>query len=324
MKFNLHLAEIERKEMGPMDPNKRRLNMCERTLPFSDSFFSSFKNSLTQEDFIYYSSDIDLRIKLAEFNGVSKENIYVAAGSDSVLNTLFDVFVSPGSEVVMPEAHFPMYDVYLKQNQGKKITFKYQLVDNKLKLNTEIYCGPNVNLIIIGNPNSPVGDLVSLAEIEKLTLTNIPIVLDQAYGEFGKTEVPLSWIDKGIVFVNSFSKGIGSAGCRIGYCIANKEIVDLLNKRKRMFEISSISKKFAIHLLNNFQEVNKYVNQIVVERELLKRRFNLIQFGNWLHLDQDKYLGITDKWEVKVDATLPLIPNKFIRMSIFPGINEHI
>ena len=322
MKMNTHLLSVERKEMGTFDPSKRRLHMCERTLPFGESLFNSFRDSITPEDLMYYSGDLDLRQKLAEHHGVEVENIFVGAGSDSVLNTIFDVFVSPGSNVYMPEAHFPMYDVYLGQNQGIKKTFKYELYNQKLKLNTSIEYN-NINLIILGNPNSPVGDLVSLSNIERLARV-APLVLDQAYGAFGKTEVPIEWIDRGIMFVNTFSKSWGAAGCRVGYCIASKEIVSLLNKRKRMFELSTVSKKFAMFLLDNKEVVDDYVQQIVNEREFLKTKLNLVQYGNWIHLPQHKYSHITKSWEVKQNATLPKLFGEFLRVTIFPDINEYL
>lgn len=322
MKMNSHLLSVERKEMGTFDPSKRRLHMCERTIPFSENLFEAFRNSITPDDLMHYSGDLDLRQKLAEQHGVDVENIFVGAGSDSVLNTIFDVFVSPGSNVYMPEAHFPMYDVYLGQNQGTKKTFKYELYDQRLKLNTSIDYN-NVNLIILGNPNSPVGDLVSLNNIDRLAKV-APLVLDQAYGDFGKTEVPIEWINRGIMFVNTFSKSWGAAGCRVGYCVANKEIIGLLNKRKRMFELSTVSKKFALFLLDHKDIVHNYVEQIILERELLKTKFNLIQYGNWIHLPQHKYSHITEVWEVKQNAILPKLFGEFMRITIFPGINEYL
>ena len=323
MNLNSHLISVERKEMGTFDQTKRRLHMCERTLPFGENLFDSFKESISPDDLMFYSSGIDLREKLANYHGVSSDNIFVGAGSDSVLNTIFDVFVSPCSNVWMPEAHFPMYDVYLGQNQGNKKTFKYELTNNRLKLNTSIDFD-NANLIILGNPNSPVGDIVSLDDIERLSSEGIPLVLDQAYGEFGKTEVPISWISRNIILVNSFSKSWGAAGCRVGYCVANKQIVSLLNKRKRMFEISTISKKFAMFLMDNKSAVDDYIEQIVHEREFLKTKFNFIQYGNWIHLPQHKYSHITKSWEVKQNATLPKIFGEFMRVTIFPGINEYL
>lgn len=323
MKLNSHLISVERKEMGTFDPVKRRLHMCERTLPFGETLFNLFKDSISPDDLMYYSGDSDLKEKLADLHNVSIENIFIGAGSDSVLNTIFDVFVCPGSNVYMPEAHFPMYDVYLGQNQGNKKTFKYELVNNKLKLNTS-FESDNVNLIILGNPNSPVGDLVSLENIETLSSKGVPLVLDQAYGDFGKTEVPISWINRDIIFVNTFSKSWGAAGCRVGYCVANKDIISFLNKRKRMFELSTISKKFAMFLINNKQVVDDYIEQIVNEREHLKTKFNFIQYGNWIHLPQHKYSHIAKSWEVKHHATLPRIFGEFMRVTIFPGINEYL
>lgn len=327
MKYKKFIDSVVRRPMSPSDPNKRRLHMCERNVPFSDELFTEFISTLRQEDFVNYptgTDDLKARISRFHFN-VGVDRIFIGHGSDSVLNTIFNLFVTPGSKVLMPEAHFPMYDVYLQQNQGVKETLKYEIdSDGRLSLNTNFDESilDEVSLIIVGNPNSPVGDCLSHKELERLASYGIPLVIDQAYGEFGKTEFGFENLSSGVIFVNTFSKAWGAAGCRVGYAIALAPIIDKLNRLKPMFELSEVSKKFALFLMNNNQEVAKYVDEVIIEREYLGKVFQHVRFGNWIHVPSDFPL-IDPSWEIKSGVSLPRVDEKFSRISIFSGMYSY-
>lgn len=324
MKHKSYLDNVERKTMVQPSPGKRRLHMCERTEDFNKIIFDSFIKSISQADIINYNDTSILKKRLADFHGVEPENIFLGSGSDQVLSTIFNVFVEKDSYVIMPEARFPMYDVYAQQNQAQIFDLRYDRNDQLLT-----YVPPHIlnktSLYVIGNPNSPVGDVLTLDQIEKIALSGIPLVLDQAYGDFGNTYVPTAFVNSGVIFVNSFSKSWGAAGLRIGYAIASKETVTILNKLRQMFEVSSLSQKFALTLLDNIGLCKQYFNEIIIERTELQRLPDVISnYGNWIHLPQEKYLKLclANNWEVKVDVTLPNREGKLIRMSIFKGLHK--
>lgn len=322
-KYNQHIDKVFRKRGKESSPGKRRLHMSERTENFPDWFFDSFVSSLTQSDFIEYRWPDELKERIAQKHNVSIDNVFVGPGSEFILSCIFSVFVSEDSEVWMPEAHFPMYDVFLAQNRGTKKEFFY---DETLQLifNDSAKCG---NLTILGNPNSPVGDCVPLSFIEKLK-GSTPVVLDQAYGEFGKTDVPVEWITEGIIFVNTFSKAYGAAGCRIGYAIADTNIVSLLEKFKLGFDLANPSAKFAIHLLDHQQVVDEYVTSIILERDKISKLNTdlvLVKKGNWVHLNQEVFTPLIDPyWEIRKDIILPKVKNPYLRITIFSGIYDLI
>ena len=323
MRYRKHLDGIIRKSVPKFDPTKVRLHMCERTKPFSEEMFGRFLSSLSQEDFITYGDCIDLKDRLAKKHGVKPSNIYIGAGSSYVLDSIFRVFVEKGSWVVMPEAHFPLYDVFVEQNQANVELLPYFNVNGKLTMGTSVK-QDYPRLIIIGNPNSPVGDVVGLDRIKQLAALGAPLVIDQAYGEFGKTEVPISMIEKDVIFVNTLSKGFGAAGIRVGYAVANEKIITLLDKFRQMFEVTNVSQKFALFLLDNEKEMLDYCESIVLERSKLRDKLEHVYFGNWVHIPHDKYCKLGNlSWEVKTGTKLPLLDGEFVRISIFEGLNEY-
>ena len=330
MKFNKHLLDVERKITNiHLKSSGRRLHMCERTAPFPEEFFKEFMLNLTQDDFINYPDSNELKQRIASRNGVSKENVFIGPGSDFVLSVLFNVFIEPETKALMPEAHFPMYSVYLAQSQGTPLHLKYYLDDHSC-LKLDIKSSPflddhNLQLIVIGNPNSPVGDLIDLEDVELLKSTGLPLVVDQAYSDFGKTDIPLEWVTNGnVILVNTFSKGYGGAGIRVGYCIANKEIIDIMNKLRLPFEVSGVSQKFAAFLMYRFAVHDKYVKEIISERTRLAAFIQHVQYGNWIHIPEGFFYEFINRHTVREHVYLPCIKRAFSRVTIFSGITDEL
>jgi histidinol-phosphate aminotransferase len=324
MKYNKHLDALKRVvNTTPPDRSLVRMHAGERTESFHDSFFETFLSTLTQRDFIEYPDVTELRNKLAAKHNVKPSNIFISPGSDYALAALFYAFVEPGTSVLMPEARFPMYDVYLAQCQGTAIEMKYTMVDGKHKLNVGYVPGAaqGVRMVVVGNPNSPVGDVLTIDEFSMLERFECPIVVDQAYGEFGKTDLSIELIEKNYVFVNTFSKGFGAAGIRVGYAVANEKIIELMGKYRLMFEVTGVSAKFAEYLLDHQSVLDEYIVKINAEREKLKSIGVHVNGGNWVHLHQ-AYANRIHKYTFKHGVRLPHVEEPLIRINIFEGISD--
>lgn len=324
MKYNKRLANVKRvSNIQQTVDSKIRMHAGERVTRFSKDFLDDFKKSLTSESFSEYPNLYNLKKKLAKKHGVDIDNIFISAGSDYSLAALFYTFVEEDTEVIMPEARFPMYDVYLSQVGGRLLEIPYTKHNDSLKLDIErTQAARNeVRLIVVGNPNSPVGDSIELRDFEKLEKYGCPIVVDQAYAEYGATELPISLIEKNYVFVNTFSKAFGAAGIRVGYTIASKEIIERLNSYRMMFEVSTISCKFAEYLLDHEQTMVEYVKSINAEKDLLRDYGISLRGGNWIHLDE-KYSEALSEYSYKSGCKLPLSDVSLIKIGIFPGLHQ--
>jgi histidinol-phosphate aminotransferase len=324
MKYNKHLDSLQRVGNYPLaDTSKIRMHAGERVKPFHSSFFERFLSTLEQKDFIEYPDLSSLRTKLASKHNVKPSNIFISPGSDYSLAALFYAFVEQGTSVVMPEARFPMYDVYLAQSQGTAQDLSYTMDDGILRLQLDPLpgVGQDVRMVVVGNPNSPVGDCLSLEDFVKLESYDCPIIIDQAYGEFGKTEVPIELIEKNYVFVNTFSKAFGAAGIRVGYVVANEKIIELISKFRLMFEVTGVSAKFAEYLLDNQDIVDEYCDEIIAERDKLKDIGVQVNYGGWVHIDE-KFKDTLDKYTFKQSVRLPLHQTPLLRINVFEGLHE--
>jgi histidinol-phosphate aminotransferase len=111
---------------------------------------------------------------------------------------------------------------------------------------------PQTKEIFIANPNNPTGTLVTQEQIDRF-MAKVPdhvvVVFDEAYYEFlDNPPDTLKYVREGrnVVVLRTFSKIQGLAGTRIGYGIANKEFIDVLQRTRQPFNINSIAQAGAL------------------------------------------------------------------------------
>jgi len=288
-------------------PIGKRLHACERAEPFDDRRWHEFLETLTQDDFINYPNDLELRKTIAKMHKVPLENIMLFAGADGALSCIFQCFTEQKTQIIMPEFHFPMYDIYAKQNACSVVLLKYDGLTLTSTTNTIADCP---RLVIIANPNSPIGDSPSVDLFADLEKYNVPIVVDSVYSDFGSTQLDIyDKLSKNYIFVHSLSKSFGGAGARVGYVIANAHIISILNKMRPIFPITGASIKFAVWALSNIGSRDKYVATIIRNREKIAKFYPWNIGGNWVHVPQAKFLKMFASTGAvfKTDVKLPNI-----------------
>ena len=115
------------------------------------------------------------------------------------------------------------------------------------------------------NPNNPTGTVAERSEIVEL-LNEVPprvlLVMDEAYIDFLPSPVDLvPFIRRGLkpnlLLMRTFSKIYGLAGLRIGYGIAQPELIAALEKVRQPFNINSLAQAGAIAALDDEEHLNR-------------------------------------------------------------------
>ncbi len=216
---------------------------------------------------------MELREALASEFGVSADQILAGNGSDELISYIISAFGGNESAVIFPVPTFSIYEIFARLWGTKVISIPLS-EDFDLKTNEIISAMNSVNrsIVFISFPNNPTGNCFSeqaILEIIENSRSSI-IVLDEAYYEFSqKTFMPLLKLHNNIIILRTFSKAYGLAGLRVGYMIANKEIIDQILKIKMVYNINSLSQKIALILLRYKNEMSKYINIILQERDKL-------------------------------------------------------
>jgi histidinol-phosphate aminotransferase len=92
--------------------------------------------------------------------------------------------------------------------------------------------------IVLANPNAPTGRALSRDELAALLDSNTDrlVVIDEAYFGFGaESAVPLLADHDNLIVTRSLSKSHALAGMRVGYAMAQPNLVEGLNRVKDSF-----------------------------------------------------------------------------------------
>ena len=167
---------------------------------------------------------------------VTPEMIYSGNGSDEVLSFVFYAFFDSSKKFVMPQFTYSFYPVYAgfynipMDNVPLRADWTLD-TDEMLKR-----AGGNKGGIIFANPNAPTGLGLSRAQVREMlksASSDEIFIVDEAYVDFGgESCIPLIEEFKNLVIVRTFSKSLCGAGMRLGYIVANPELVNIVTTVK--------------------------------------------------------------------------------------------
>lgn len=246
LKYRESLDTFTRPQLGPhsregwvcLDKNEAPFDPLQRIPGFAERIASLSARC--------YPDPFPLYGKLAALLGVPPEWLLITFGSEQALRFAFEAMVTPGDGVVCLDPTFAMLDVYRRQFESND-----QLVvfDSRLQVSAEDVSAAittTTRLVVLPNPNNPTGSLLSLADLrcilKKTEEVRALLVVDEAYGAYTDvTALPLVRESANIVVTQTFSKGWGLAGVRVGYLIAQPGTVELFRKLKPIDEVSTFS-----------------------------------------------------------------------------------
>ncbi len=219
-----------------------------------------------------------LRDRFAAYYGVKKDMIMLGNGSDELIQTLCMTLKGKVNGVLIPTPTFAMYKI-IAVNTGNKIQEVRLNEDFDLDIDTMLGKIKTTfpSLIFLSYPNSPTGNLFSRAKIETL-IKKTPgvVVIDEAYAVFsGQTLLPLLKKYDNLIFLKTLSK-LGLASMRLGFLIANKDIIAQLDKVRLPYNVNCLSQIAANFFLDNQDEFARQVPRIIKSREELYSRLKEI------------------------------------------------
>ncbi len=296
-KMNNHLLSVSRTCPPYADPNKIRLHASERDYPYSDMIWNDFVGRLSAKDIMYYPNIDSAYDVLSSFCGISKTHLTLFDGSSNGIRNLFSIFVTPKSKVVTTNPSFPMYRVYADMYQAECVMVDYTTdtfpMEDMLSSIDE-----NTSVVIVSNPSSPVGDVISHDDIVALASkchdNNALLVIDEAYIEFSDTMTMASYAMKHehMIVLRTFSKAFGSAGARIGYAISTELNAYYFSLVRSMNEISGCSVKWMETLCDHKPELQSYIDAVVKNRQLIQTQ-NIIR-GRSVICSQTNFIHVSN------------------------------
>lgn len=232
---------------------------------------SANKASIYPDDSMFELKDA-LSVKFS----VTRENIIIGAGSDQVLEFISRALLMPNDSVLMSRVTFAMYEIYAKQMGAKIIrTPSYQ---HRVDEFIEAYNEYKPKIVYICTPNNPTGDATSKEDVLKIINAiseDTLVVVDGAYMEYASAKdkkysiTPNDLIEfENVIYLGTFSKAYGLGGMRVGYGIANNQLIKELYKMRPPFNITTLSLVAGIQACKHEEFVEE---SIALHKEEIKR-----------------------------------------------------
>jgi histidinol-phosphate aminotransferase len=223
----------------------------------------------------------ELRSLIAGSLGLEAENVLIGNGSSDLLEKLCFVFGGQGRSIIIPTPSFSMYGIYATLTDSKPVLVglneDYSLDRAKLMQAAEDNAA---NLIIVCNPNNPTGTAVPFEDIEHIVKSaKCPVVIDEAYHEFYGETSAVTLLDKypNLIIAKTFSKAYSLASARVGYILANKEMIALINRAIKPYNVNALSLLSAEVVYQMRHEFLPGISAIVNERKRLGVELNKLK-----------------------------------------------
>ena len=236
------------------DQNERkdylRLDLNENPGGLPEEFVRSVLSDVTPQFVAQYPETLAFTKLLAGYIGTDISHICLTNGSAEGIRYIIQAFTSPGGRIVGVVPSYFMFQIYSEMygREFVKVPYNDDLsmdVDNIIAQLT-----PNTQLLILLNPNNPMGNTYTEDEFEKLLAAadrySINVLVDEAYHYFyPKTFIKYALEREHVFITRTFSKLFSMAGCRLGYVVGWPEGVKLVQKMCTPHNTNAFAMKFA-------------------------------------------------------------------------------
>ncbi len=252
-------------------------------------------------------SMFELKAALSRKFDVTDENIIIGAGSDQVIEFISRAVLDEDSSVLMSAVTFAMYEIYAKQMGAKIIrTASYE---HKYDEFMEAFHMRKPKIVYICTPNNPTGDATSKEEVLamiKAMHKDAIIVVDGAYMEYAAAKdekyaiTPNDLLGyENVIYLGTFSKAHGLGGMRVGYGIAQVELIEELTKMRPPFNISTLSLAVAIEACKD----DSFVEESIALHQDQIKRYEIFADENGLEYIDSYTNFITYLFDETLDST---------------------
>jgi histidinol-phosphate aminotransferase len=212
-----------------------RLDLNENPGGLPQDFIEKILSDITPEFLSQYPETLHFSEVLAEFLNTDISHLCLVNGSAEGIRYIIQAFTSPEGRVVGVVPSYFMFQVY-SEMYGRnfvKVPYNDDLtmdVHNIIAALTD-----DTQLLILLNPNNPMGNVYSEEEFELIMKTanekQITVLIDEAYHYFYPgTFINYALNHEHVFITRTFSKLFSLAGCRLGYVAGWPEGVKMVQK----------------------------------------------------------------------------------------------
>lgn len=208
----------------------------------------------------------ELKKTLAQYHGLEQNQVFVGNGSDDVLAlTFMALFSRKQKPLLYPDISYSFYPVYAKlfDIEAKQIP-----LNDRFEIDlTQYSSDPDCCGIIFPNPNAPTSIGLTLDKIETLLQANpeTVVVVDEAYIDFADNcASAVQLIDQypNLLVIQTLSKSRSLAGSRVGFALAQAELIEGLVRVKDSFNSYPLDRLAELAAIAAFEDQTYFENAV--------------------------------------------------------------
>ena len=291
-----------------------RLNTNESPVPPPPGFVDALAAEVATVEWHRYPdrAATELRTRIGELHGVGPEQVFVANGSNEVLQTLSLTYGGPGRTVAVFEPTYALH-AHIARITGTGVAegergpnFELDLAEVR-----RVLADATQAITYLCSPNNPTG-MVETRETVEEVLGLVPglLVVDEAYGQFAPwSALELVNDDTPLVVTQTFSKTWSMAAARLGYLVGPTWVVAELEKVVLPYHLDSMKQAAGIIALRYRREMEERVAQLTEERGRLEAALRELPCDVWpsganFVLFRPRTVDGDDVWQQLVDRSV--------------------
>jgi len=215
-----------------------------------------------------------LRTQIAEANGLDAANVLVGNGGDELIFDLMLAWGGPGRKLLNMPPTFAMYEIDARVTGTEVVEVPRRssdfAVDEQAVLD-RLAVG-DIDIVMVSHPNNPTGNLQpETFLIDVLNATDALVLVDEAYFEFSRhTMRPHMARHPNLVILRTFSKAFSLAGLRVGYILANEEVVSELTKVRQPYSVDRFSQWVAGMVFRERVVFEQQIQELLRQRDVIE------------------------------------------------------
>lgn len=266
-----------------------RLNTNEAPTAPPAGFHAALHRALDEIDWHRYPDRAAsaLRAALAERYAREPDEVFVANGSNEVLQTIMLTFGGAGRTAAVFEPTYALHS-HISKTTGTAVVEGARREDFSLDMDEvrRVIETHEPDVLFLCSPNNPTGlvdppDTVDTV-LELMAHTDGLLVVDEAYGQFSDfSAVDKIGDDVPLVVSRTFSKTWSMAGARLGYLLAPSWIVHELDKVALPYHLDSFKQAVGLAALEFGADMDERVALIVKERTRVLAALEDLPVTSW-------------------------------------------
>ncbi|MDB5084795.1 MAG: histidinol-phosphate transaminase [Bacilli bacterium] len=271
----------------------------------------------------------DLKQTLSKHLNVAPDTLLIGNGSDEIIKLLCETLVQPGDGVIYPMMSFAEYEFGARLMDAEltaiplNADFTYDF-DRYLSAVTK-----KTKLIFVCSPNNPTGTYIPFEQLRSFVKElpkEVVVAVDEAYLEYVtapdyRSAIELIGEGYNIVCMRTFSKAYALAALRVGYCVAQADLIDYVNRTREPFNVNHLAQVAAVAALEDQAHVRKSVELNTEQRQILTAE--LERLGMKVTPSQSNFILFDTARNAK-ELYLSLLKKGVIVRTGFAGLDTYI